>query len=344
MRHSRSLRLLALAVAGVLSACSPAGANDARASGGAGASDTLGARPTVLATIRSDADRDLVEGSGVVASLRQPGIFFLMNDSGHDPDLFAVDSSGADRGSWRITSARNVDWEALALGACGAGGGRSPAPTNAAALPAAWCVYIGDTGDNGERYALRTIYRIPEPDARGKDAGADIEAQRLDYRYADGPHDVEAMYLAPDGALHLVTKRRRRASGSRDARPALVFTLPASAWGAADTVVAALTDSLPIVPGSGPRRLVTDAALAPDGRTLAVRTYAQLYLFATDPATGRVDRSAPPGICDLRALEERHGEGVTWLADSRRLVLSQEGKRSPLHMVDCPLPRRTTLE
>ena len=44
---------------------------------------------------------------------------------------------------------------------------------------------------------------------------------------------------------------------------------------------AALVDSLPIVPGSAPLRLITDAALSPDAKHLAVRTYAQLFVFAT---------------------------------------------------------------
>src|SRR5262245_12947688 len=61
---------------------------------------------------------DLLESSGVVASSTQPGVLFTINDSGNEPLLFATDSTGADRGVWRVTGATNDDWEAIADGPC----------------------------------------------------------------------------------------------------------------------------------------------------------------------------------------------------------------------------------
>jgi hypothetical protein len=122
-------------------------------------------------------------------------------------------------------------------------------------------------------------------------------------------------------------------------RPALVFLLPAASWGQRGDVTARLVDSLPIVPGSAPLRLVTDAALSPDAHVLAVRTYAQVYTFATDSLTGRVRGAIPPGVCNIVALGVWPGEGVTWFGRSGRLLLTSEGRESPMGVVQCPMPR-----
>ena len=70
--------------------------------------------------------------------MTQPGIIFGLNDSGHEPLLFAFDSTGRSRGVWRVNGARNLDWEAAASGPCEAGSDRR-------------CLYIGDVGDNEAR-------------------------------------------------------------------------------------------------------------------------------------------------------------------------------------------------
>ena len=120
---------------------------------------------------------------------------------------------------------------------------------------------------------------------------------------------------------------------------ALVFELPHGVWGNAGTLpTAALVDSLPIVPGSGPRRLITDAALSPNGRLLAVRTYTQIFVFAADSATGRVDHRTPPAVCNLVPLGRSQGEGIAWYGRNDRLVVTSEGRAAPMVALNCPLP------
>ena len=277
-----------------------------------------------IVTIRLHAPRELVESSAAAMSRRHPGTFFTINDSGNEPLLFAFDTTGADRGAWRIGNATNVDWESAAIGPCG----RQPDADGD-------CVYVGDTGDNDATYPSRVIYRLREPDA--STGRASLSARALRYAYADGPHDVEAMYVAPNGDIVLVTKRPL-AGPSGVLRPALVFVLPESLWAASGRAVASLIDSLPIVPGSAPLRYIGDASLSADARHLAVRTYAQVYVFATDPVTGRVDHSVRPTVCNIVPLDEMQGEGVTWVDDAGRLAFTSEGREAPLHLASCPLP------
>jgi len=300
----------------------------------------MGVAPTSVLRIVAEARPELVEASGATLSASQSGVVFTINDSGNQPVLFALDTTGADRGAWRVTGARNVDWEAASAGPCGQ---RAPAGSVDTTRPAAGapnaCVYIGDVGDNDAKRASRVIYKVPEPAAQRAGFVGTVAAEALAYRYADQPHDVEAMYVAPNGDTFLITKRRL-VGPDRRLRPSLVFHLPAAAWGgASQPVVAALVDSLPIVPGSASRRQVTDAALSPDGRRLAVRTYGQVFVFVTDSATGRVRGAIPPSVCNIVSLGRWQGEGVAWFGRTDKLLLTSEGRRSTMFAVECPMPR-----
>ena len=266
--------------------------------------------------------RDLRESSAAAASRRQPSVVFTIDDSGNSATLFALDTSGADRGAWRVTGASNTDWESLSFGPC--------------ENPSRDCLYIGDTGDNRGTRPSRAIYRFAEPKASG--ARDTVRAEKLRYVYADRPHDVEAMYVARNGDIFLITKRPLLDSARR-LRPALVFSLPARAWRDGEQVVAQLVDSLPIVPGAKPLMVITDAALSADGRHLVVRTYVQAYVFATDSVTGRINQSIAPRVCELAPLGEPQGEGVTWLTNSGRLAFTSEGRAQPLRLASCELPR-----
>ncbi|HYD52773.1 MAG TPA: hypothetical protein VEA99_09110 [Gemmatimonadaceae bacterium] len=256
--------------------------------------------------------RELDESSGLAASAREPGLYWSMNDD-TDALLFALSATGEDRGRLRLTGARNVDWESIAIGPC----------------DTVSCLYVGDTGDNDARRPTRTIYRVPEP-ARRDGAFAPVRAQELSYRYQDGPKDVEAMYVARDGAVWLISKRPLR-DGSGRHRPSLVYRLDPEHWTrrGGDLAVAQLVDSLRIIPGSSPTRLITDAALSPDSRVLAVRTYGELYLFDADSATGRPSAGAPRRVCDLTPVGERQGEGIAWESQDGTFLLTSEGSETP---------------
>ena len=314
----RNFWLFALAVPGPFTACPRP---DAESSFGSDATIA----DSVL-RIQTALHRDLVENSVAVTSVSQPGIVFGFNDSGHRARLYAFDSLGRARGVWELIGAANHDSEAASTGPCVPGG-----PGN--------CLYVGDVGDNDARRPFVTLYRVPEPTI-GTNGGPSSPLQvqdRLHMRYPDRPHDVEAMYVGPDGSVFLITKRRLL-DNQRRPRRALVFRVPPSAWDSSGIVTAALVDSLPIVPGQVQCGQITDAALSPDGRLLAVRTYADVFVFVVDSLT----RLPVPGQtvlpCSVRALDERQGEGLGWWWGGRSLLLTSEGSREPLHRIQCPLP------
>jgi len=289
--------------------------------------DSMGVKPVAISTVPLHARPELLENSVAVMSRSQPGVFYSMNDSDNEPLVFALDTTGHDRGLWRATNATNIDWESASLGPCGE-------PRRATT-----CLYIGDTGDNESVYPTRAIYRAAEPSA-APSAGFNgaFSAEKLTYAYADGPHNVEAMYVAPNGDMFFIAKTPLRASEGH-LRPALVYRLPASAW-SAPRAIAELIDSLSIVPGSAPLRVVTDASLSPNAHHLAVRTYEQVFVYATDSLTGRIDHSVAPAICNIVSLGEAQGEGISWADDRGRFIFTSEGGASPLVIATCPLPAR----
>lgn len=267
------------------------------------------------------ANRELKESSGVAVSRAQPGVLWSINDSGNDPVLFATDTLGQDRGTFTVAGATNEDWEAIRLAPCG---------TRA-------CLYIGDIGDNeGNRHDI-VIYRVPEPVAPRAAGGrapprGTARATALRVRYPDGPHDAESLLVTPAGDLLILTK------GGKAIR---LYRVPASAWGARGTVIAESLGTVPIVPETASLRLVTDAALAPDGLRVAVRTYREIFFLRL---TGRrLEPDDPPRACDTFGIQLQ-GEGVDWL-DQHTLVLTSEAafiQRGSVAVISCPAIGRAT--
>ncbi len=262
-------------------------------------------------------DARLTEASGVVASTKEPGVFWSQNDRGNKATLFAYDSTGSPRGSARVRDADNTDWEAIAIGPCASGA----------------CLYIGDVGDN---YAVRSgvrVWRIREPVTSET---VTESATSLRIVYPGGARDVEAMWVAPDTSVWFATKRPN-ADANGTLRRSLLYRVPASAWSGSAVATAELIDSLPIVPTTSVSRdWVTDASLSPvmpDGRRrLAILTYGSVYVFVADAATGR------PGVQLARCAVpqgERNAEGISWLPDGR-LLIANEGRGARLYHGRCP--------
>lgn len=272
--------------------------------------------PTRVVPLGTFAESTLTEASAAAASRRQPGVIWTLNDSGNEPWIYAVDSAGRTLGIFRVTGAHNFDWETLTLSPC----------------PAGSCLIIGDTGDNPEHRPSVTLYRIPEPTVNP--ATAEVltptpPADTMGMRYPDGPHDVEALYADSAGNLFFVTKGRTKGI--------TLFRLPAGAWAAAPAAVPERIDSLPIQPFQAIGQWVTDAALSPDGRRVAVRTYSAIFFFTV----GEGGRLTPDQNreCFFGQLEPQ-GEGVTWLDDHRLLLTSESSSTSPgtLFLVECGRP------
>jgi hypothetical protein len=264
-------------------------------------------------------DPDLDELSGLAASRAHPGAFWTHNDGGHKPRLYLIGSDGGLRATWKLDKAPKTDWEDVAVGPC------EPSAT-------ATCVYLGDTGDNDGNRATVHVLRWPEPnDATAADPRAPVEVaegawQALSLTYPDGPQNAEALVVLPDARLVVLTKRG-------DGQTRLWRIDPAGKWSAGGAVMQAeALGSLHLGP-AGHGMQVTAADLSPDGKRLAVRALAGLWVYDGAERLSGAAIGQWSGVA-LPLPPEVQGEAVAWTADGA-LITVGEGKQSPIYRIAC---------
>lgn len=303
-----ALALAALVAAG----CSRGDAGQARAEDAAGARTTPEAACEVVEK-GINLPEELRETSGIAASRAHPGVYWSHNDSGRQPELFAVGLDGSLRARMAVTGAENRDWEDIALGPCPGGGGD--------------CLYLADTGNNAKDRKHVALWVFPEP---APDAAATAPATEYRAQFAGGATDIEALAVLPDGRVLLVSK------GNNDAIRLIRWPTPLRAG--TDPTLEPLRELAPEPREMGDR--VTGASASPDGRFVAVRTYAALDIYRTQDLLGT---GRPIAQLDLDPLAETQGEAVS-LANDGSVVLTSEGPGSKhlpgtLARLRCALPR-----
>lgn len=224
--------------------------------------------PPRLEALITDADLD--EISGLAASRRTPDLYWLHNDAPRPARLVGLDGKGRRRGSLRIEGVRAVDWEDIA----------------AFELDGKAWLLVADSGDNAAVRKEGELIAVEEP-ALAADAGEQLvrPAWRLRFRYADGPHDVEAM--AVDVAAREVLLLAKHAPAP------LLYTLPLGP-GDGRVEVATRRLALATIPaptadergarfpaarlGGSPTAMDIDAG----GRNALVMTYRDLWFYRRD--------------------------------------------------------------
>jgi hypothetical protein len=193
------------------------------------------------------------------------------------------------------------------------------------ALGAEGTIWIADTGDNG---ADRTTVALH---ALRADGTADL------YRltYPDGPHDAEALLLAPDGTPYLVTKEVLGVSGVY--RPAAELVDGGTvALEEVASVEFTLTGTTGGPVGRAGQLMVTGGAVSGDGRLLALRTYTDAYLWTLDGSDVPAALEADP--IRVALPESPQGEAISFGADHRGLVVASEGSPSDVVIVPTEQP------
>jgi hypothetical protein len=277
-------------------------------------SDSYGA-PVRLANLEN---RSIKESSGIAASQRNANNFWTHNDSGSRPFIFAFNRQGKHRGVWRVTGARAVDWEDMAIG---------PGPKRGVSY-----LYIGDIGDNDKERGHITVYRVAEPRITPKDSALTVKNPRgteaaavIRLKYPDGRYDAEALLIHPlTGHLYIITKVRGAAARVYKSRaPA-----PKSGVGTL-TYVGEFRFPNPFL------GFITGGAISPDGRRVVISDYlgaCELILPAKrGVAFDEIWKQSPlpvniggfPGV-------RRQGEAICYRADGLAILATSEGLPCPL--------------
>jgi hypothetical protein len=188
------------------------------------------------------------------------------------------------------------------------------------AVAADGTVWLSDTGDNNANRATVALIAL-RPDGS-------TSIYRL--TYPDGPHDAEALLLAPDGTPYLVTKEILGASGVYRPGAALVDG-GTVALSKVATVNLTFTGTAGGPVGQAGQVLVTGGAVAKDGSAIALRTYTDAYVWPLSGSDVPAALAAAPVRIPLP--DSPQGEAISFTADGRNLVVASEGLPSDLTVV-----------
>ncbi len=259
---------------------------------------------------------ELTEPSGLVASRKNPGVFWTHNDSGDEARLFAVTADGQLLGEYAIEGATAIDWEAITTDASGR-------------------LYVADFGNNFNDRRDLVIYVVAEPDVeigRAASTGAFPVERVIPFHYPDQNQfpdndrlnfDAEAIFWA-EGRLYILTKHRS------DLRTTL-YRLDDSS--PTDSVALVRLDSFEV--GGDPRRYggrVTGADLSTDGQYLAVLCYHAVFIFER-PESGDNYLSRTLNRIELSQESTGQVEAIAW--DGNALLLTNEA--GMIYRIEQPL-------
>jgi hypothetical protein len=272
-------------------------------------------------------DASIDESSGLVASRRNPDLFWTHNDSGDDPFIFAFDRQGKRRGVWRVEGAKARDWEDIAIG---------PGPERGRPY-----LYVGDIGNNGKKREEIIVYRFPEPAIETGDAGLGRRNARrtemadvIRMRYPDGAHDAETLMVHPaTGDIYIVTK-------NISLSVAVVYKLSPTLSLTNVNVLARVGEiQVPSLLGSA----ITGGDISPDGRRAVLCDYLGAYEFSlAADSDSSFDAIWKQPAVTTQLGPRGQGEAVCYRLDGAAILATSEGRNAPLIEVEIPLPARAT--
>ena len=257
-----------------------------------------------LSTIHDDV---LEEASGLVASVNNPNMLWTHNDSGDKARIFLIDKGGIVKTSVLIDSARNRDWEDIAIG---------PGPVEGKTY-----LYIGDIGDNESEFMFKYIYRIEEP-------VIDVKITRdttirtvavIKFQYPDGLRDSESLMVDPlTRDLFLISKRELKANLYRLPYPqsttsTILAELVVSQieFDQSSSVDTTRLNGEALIRGYHPKYFyqIVAADISPDGTEVLVKSYSTVYYWQRQPAEAIGDLLKRPALV-LPYKPEPQGEAI----------------------------------
>ncbi len=257
-------------------------------------------------------DAQLTEISGLAPSRTARGVWWMHNDSGDQPRVYAVNSRGKLLAKFTVTEAKHVDWEDMASGP-----GKDGKPA----------LYLADSGNNSLSRGELTLYRVAEPSlakATPKTVltGETAAAEAFPFRYPDGKHDAEALFLDPQsGRPYLVTKQMTP--------PCAVYRFPLPLRAGQVVTLEKVTGKA--IKAISQLALVTGAATSPDGKRVVIRTYfTALELVRTGGKFESLFNAEPQTI---KIPLEKQGEAISYTLDGKALVTTSEKLPAPLYQL-----------
>jgi len=223
-------------------------------------------RPSIAGILT---DPRLPELSGLAFSQISDDHLWAINDGGNPNVLILLNRRGRVLREVAAGGALNTDWEDLA----------------AVRWKGRHYLLIADTGDNSAQRDFVTLWLIEEPNPR-MPKSVPGPARRLDFRYPQGPRDVESMTVDPvSGDIFLLSKRTV---------PTVLYRLNMSDFDEPSVKLAERLTALGGIEQPTEREIRRDGALSRfrsqttamtldcSGRGLLVLTYSAVYRYQRD--------------------------------------------------------------
>ncbi|MCU0749991.1 MAG: hypothetical protein MUF13_10655 [Akkermansiaceae bacterium] len=252
------------------------------------------------------------EASGIVVSRKDPGHYWIINDSGAPAEIHLVQADGTPRGKITLKDARNVDWEDLAIFEWD---------------NQSWLL-VADTGDNESKRDFCTLHILREPALPKPDQKLDARLTtdwQIRFRYEGGPRDCES--VAVDAAARKILLLSKRNS------PPELHELPllkpekrgiqTTRRIGTSTVDAPLESTIPF------RNQPTAMDIAADQSFAAVLTYYGVFVFPKAPAESWPEAFARKPLSPGPHLLAQ-AESIAISADGKRIIALSEGKKTPI--------------
>ena len=240
-------------------------------------------------------------------------LIWAHNDSGDVARIFAFDETGSTQEEVYFVNAPVTDWEDMAIG---------PAHHSSQAF-----LYIGDIGDNNQERDFIAIIRTPVP-VPGQETIEDFDVFYL--KYPDGSHDAEGLIVHPQTAeIYILTKPSEGGTVLYRPTTPLVGSEPIDLEKIVEIDLTLFVDD-----GA---RLVTGAAFSPDGRTLAMRTYTDVYFFSNEGVLNP-DLWYEGGFCEALSAAEPQGEAIAFSAEGMGYYTISEGEYPAVNRVSLQYP------
>lgn len=256
-----------------------------------------------LATIRKDNTLD--EISGMAASVKNPGCFWVHNDSGDEARIFLINTEGKIVCTVNIDTdfTDNRDWEDIAVGP--------------GAVDGETYIYIGEIGDLGRKYANKFIFRIAEPLVDTGTLNQQLNIARdsvstIRFDYADGSRDAEILLIDPlTRDLFIITKREDRVQ-------IYELSYPRSYDDDEKLILTRSSVTLPF-------RLANGGDISADGKEILVKNLTNVYYWKRSADESIQDAlSRSPEI--LPYTKEPQGEAIAWFRDGSAYITVSEKK------------------
>ena len=225
--------------------------------------------------------KKLEEASGLAASVRNPGYFWTVNDSGNPPEVFLIDVNANIKLTCRLANAANRDWEEIRV----------------STEEGTTYLYVADIGDNEAKYDLKFIYRFEEPLLAEEKELIVTDMDTLVIELPDGKRDAEAILIDPlTHDFFLFSKREDSINVYRQSYPLLKDTL------------------LPEKILRMPLHNIASADISVDGKEVLLKNYDNIYYWrrTENETIGELLKRKP---IELSYQPEKQGEAITWALD-----------------------------